>query len=80
MDKYNYYEVVMAEQTNNEPNILVVCVKSRHKPTKQEMKIFFANKMKEYGCDHVDSIDEIDHKTAHSEFNIEKEEDFIVYN
>lgn len=79
MDKYKYYEVVMAEQTDNAPNILVVCVKSTVQPTKEDMENFFATQMKEYECDHVDSILEIDAKTAHEDFYNETEEDFYIY-
>ena len=80
MSEYNYYEVVMTERTDNEPNVLIVCVKSKCKPTNQEMEIFFADKMKKYGCDHVDDISEINYETAHTDFYIQKEEDFIIYN
>lgn len=79
MDKYKYYEVVMAQQTDNEPNMLVVCVKSTAQPTKKDMEDFFTTKIKEYECDHVDSILEIDAKSAHENFYIETEEDFIIY-
>lgn len=77
MDKY--YEVVMSESTDNEPCMLVVCVKSKEEPSKNEMEEFLETKIKEYGCDHVDSISEIDSKTAHKDFNIKTEEDFIIY-
>ncbi len=79
MDKYKYYEVVMAERTDDEPNMLVVCVKSKKEPSKKEMEEFLKVQMKECGCDHVDSILEIDSESAHKDFNIKTEKDFIIY-
>ena len=76
MEKVRYFEVDMSNK--EEKGCYSMCIKATHKPTKQEVKKFLAEDMRNLGYTKIDTIIETTLKEAKNFYDMENEENFPV--
>lgn len=71
-----YFEIDMSNE--REEGCYSMCIKAMHEPTKEEVKEFLAEDMKELGYTEIDAIIETTLEDAKNFYDMENEENFPV--
>ena len=78
MENIKYYEVEFGKRAD-ETDVFSMCIVGKRKPTIEEAEKFLASDLEMMGYDHVTEVLEIDHDEAHNFFDMERENQFPIF-
>jgi hypothetical protein len=78
MENIKYYEVEFGKRTD-ETDVFSMCIVGKRKPTIEEAEKFLASDLEMMGYDYVTEVLEIDHDEAHNFFDMERENQFPIF-
>lgn len=78
MKNIKYYEVEFGKRAD-ETDVFSMCIVGKCKPTIEEAEKFLASDLEMMGYDHVTEVLEIDYDEAHNFFDMERENQFPIF-